>query len=121
MNTKRHLEKILKKVEDTYWTKGNLRKKGKKHPFLYCAVGLVELTGDQPGRNYEDSAIGEGRIAERYPEAIRLLALASGEPETTPHGVTRRDVNRVIRYNDSITRAQAKAWIKRAIKLAEEE
>lgn len=121
MNTKKHLEKVLKKVEDTYWTKSALRKKGKNHPYLYCAMGLVELTGDQAGRQYGDSGGAELRIAKRYPEAVRLLAEASGESPVNGYGVRRTDANRVMRFNDRSTRAQVKAWIKRAIKLAEEE
>lgn len=116
MNTKRHLEKVLQKVEDTYWTQSSLRKKGKTHPFLYCAMGLVELTGDQPGRQYDQ----ESAIAQRYPEAVRLLAETSSFPKYDTWGYDRMDATRVIMMNDQSTRAQVKAWVKRAIRLAEE-
>jgi hypothetical protein len=111
MTPKEHLEAVLVKVEETYWGKFSLRSRthGGTHDYEYCAMGLLELTGDN--HSYRST----WPIETKYPEEVRLLALTSGISGGT-------HCSRVVNKNDSARDRQSIInWLKRAIAKAEKE
>lgn len=117
MTPKKHLERVLAKVEATFWTRGSLKKPGKNHRFEYCVLGLVELTGGLPQKEYYN----EGRVQSRYPEVVSLLAQAASPTKTTNsfNGLPVYDARTVHKKNDHSTKEQVIKWLQRAIQLAE--
>lgn len=118
----KHLNRVLKKVEETYWGRGRLRKLALRgdHQYQYCILGLVELTGTEKPKTY----VSEISVVRSYPEVASYLQRAiptSPIPMNADTDTSLIKAN-IVNYNDDAKRrTQVTAWLKRAIKLAEKE
>lgn len=115
----KHLKRIRNKVEQTFWTRGFLKRytPEDKHQYKYCILGLAELTGSKPNKSYKDYA--DFKVTERYPDVAMCLY------ETVPEDVKIYSFSKtrtITGYNDKfLERQDVLNWLDRAIAFSEKE